>query len=514
MKYHNLFSSKTVILIISLLAFSSYQALAQASENNFLKSHEQTESFDFEGLTISDGATGSVTYPVVHTGVKEFYDSDSRIDDPGAESVLYWQDAGRSYNEPFYTDNGNNTISDNVTGLMWQKYMGEKLTFTEARIKADTLSLGGYDDWRIPTIKELYSLIQFSGQVKGAGAITSFIDTIYFEQPLGDLSIGEREIDAQTWSSTHYTGLTMRADTTVFGVNFIDGRIKGYPKYNPRTGYPNSMYFRMVRGNLDYGSNSFQDNNDGTISDIATNLMWQQSDDGQGRDWLEAISYCEDLDLAGYTDWHLPNIKELQSIVDYSRSPMKTQSPAIDPIFDVSEILDPAGNPGHYPYFWSTTTHLDGINPYSGAAYIAFGKALGMMNGVLMDVHGAGAQRSDPKVVEDGQSYPAYLGPQGDLRVVYNYCRCVRNIESATRVIQKKKSEQVIVCPNPFKNELSISSEGVYTIEIRNLKGVTLLHEEMEENFRLLNLSHLSSGIYLLILSNNQGSVLKKIIKV
>jgi len=50
------------------------------------------------------------------------------------------------------------------------------------------------------------------------------------------------------------------------------------------------------------------------------------------------------------------------------------------------------------------------------------------MNGLLMDVHGAGAQWSDPK---DGDSadYPSYWGPQGDVRYVFNYIRCVRDID-------------------------------------------------------------------------------------
>ncbi|WP_051536274.1 hypothetical protein, partial [Marinilabilia salmonicolor] len=38
----------------------------------------------------------------------------------------------------------------------------------------------------------------------------------------------------------------------------------------------------------------------------------------------------------------------------------------------------------------------------------------GEMNGVLMDVHGAGCQRSDPKT-GDKNAFPKYLGPQGDV---------------------------------------------------------------------------------------------------
>lgn len=374
----------------------------------------------------------SLKYPVVHTGINEFYSIDSKIINPDTENALYWQDAGRVKNKASYTDNGDNTITDNVTGLMWQKDMGKKLTISEAQIKADTLHLGNYDDWRIPTIKELYSLIQFNGRVMGSKAITPFIDTSYFHHPFGDVSAGERSIDAQTWSSTFYTGKTMRGDATIFGVNFIDGRIKGYPEFKRRMNQTNKMYFRMVRGNTDYGKNLFTDNGDGTVSDKATGLMWQKADDGMARDWISSIEYCENLELAGYSDWHLPHAKELQSIVDYERSPSLTNSAAIDPVFEISEIILPEGNPGHYPYFWSTTTHLDGPNPYKSAVYVSFGEALGKMRGNLLDVHGAGSQRSDPKS-GNPSNYPNYRGPQGDMLVVFNHCRCVRNIKKTEK---------------------------------------------------------------------------------
>jgi len=69
----------------------------------------------------------------------------------------------------------------------------------------------------------------------------------------------------------------------------------------------------------------FTDNGDGTVSDNSTGLMWQQQDDGALRNWESALGYCEDLTLAGHTDWRLPDIKELRSIVDNTR-----YSPAID----------------------------------------------------------------------------------------------------------------------------------------------------------------------------------------
>lgn len=370
----------------------------------------------------------NITYSIVDTNVEDFYTDLLVITSAVSEGeAFYGQDVNYLGNEPSYTNNEDGTITDNVTGLMWEQDMEEKLTFEEAFVKADESSLGGYSDWRVPTIKELYSLIQFTGRVQGAQAIDMFIDVDYFNQPLGDVSIGEREIDAQTWSSTEYVGLTMNGDETVFGVNFVDGRIKGYPKYQKSTGNANTMYFRMVRGNTEYGQNNFIDNGDSTVSDLATGLMWQQADDATGRDWEEALAYAESLELASYSDWRLPNAKELQSIVDYSRSPQTTNSPAINPIFETTEINDPDGNAGQYPFFWSSTTHLDGANPYASAVYVAFGEGQGKMNGILMDVHGAGCQRSDPKS-GDINAYPQFWGPQGDVRYVYNFVRCVRDI--------------------------------------------------------------------------------------
>ena len=376
--------------------------------------------------------TLTYTYPIVDTDVETFYSNLAITSTPSKNEAFYGQDANYTGNQPSYTNNEDGTITDNVTGLMWEQDMGEKLTLEEAFAKAEKSSLGGHSDWRVPTIKELYSLILFTGQVQGEQAIDMFIDTDYFNQPLGDVSLGEREIDAQTWSSTEYVGRTMNGDETIFGVNFIDGRIKGYPKYKKNTGNDNKMYFRMVRGNTEYGKNNLVDNGDGTISDLATGLMWQKADDGKGRDWEEALAYAENLELATHSDWRLPNAKELQSIVDYTRSPQTTNSPAINPIFETTEIKDPEGNAGQYPFFWSSTTHLDGVNPYASAVYVAFGEGQGKMNGTLMDVHGAGCQRSDPKSGEKND-YPQFFGPQGDVRYVYNFVRCVRTIETSTK---------------------------------------------------------------------------------
>ena len=74
----------------------------------------------------------------------------------------------------------------------------------------------------------------------------------------------------------------------------------------------------------------FKDNGDGTVIDTATGFIWQQSDDVTLRNWKDALSYCEKLKLAGYSNWKLPNIRELETLIDRTRT-----YPALDPAFDI-----------------------------------------------------------------------------------------------------------------------------------------------------------------------------------
>jgi hypothetical protein len=100
----------------------------------------------------------------------------------------------------------------------------------------------------------------------------------------------------------------------------------------------------------------YVDNGNGTVTDTVTGLMWQQGDaqnDGGGRTWQEALSYCEGLSLAGYNDWRLPNYRELESLIDESRF-----NPAINPVFQC--------RPNNY---WSGSTFVEGP---SSAWYVGF----------------------------------------------------------------------------------------------------------------------------------------------
>ncbi len=402
---------------------------------------------DGPGLICSTTTT-PLSYPIVGTGQIICFDNTSQITCPQPGASFYGQDACHMGNEPAYQNNGDSTITDLVTGLMWQKSADmdgdgnidadDKVTYDEAVAGSATYDLAGHTDWRLPTIKELYSLILFSGldpsgYEGSSDALVPFIDTAYFDFGWGDEAAGERVIDAQYVSSTLYDTTTMINDETDFGVNFADGRIKGYGLVF--MGSDKTFYVKYVRGNTAYGLNDYTDNGDGTITDSATGLTWQQGDSETGLNWEQALDWVQSRNAEGFLghdDWRLPSAKELQSIVDYDRAPLTTGSAAIDPLFNCSQIPDEDGGTD-YPYFWSGTTHENMTNG-SYAAYVSFGQAFGWMqnpqNGQwqLLDVHGAGAQRSDPKI-GDPADWPYGHGPQGDVIRIYNYVRLVRDAE-------------------------------------------------------------------------------------
>jgi hypothetical protein len=382
-------------------------------------------------------ATTQLSYPIVDTGQGKCYNANAESVCASSGSFV-GQDGQYAGASPRYKDNGDGTVSDLVTGLMWQKDPGGKVTFAQATAGAASLKLGGYTDWRVPNIKELFSLILFDGtdvsSCVGGGACnaTPFVDTTYFVFQYGSTANGERVIDAQFWSSTKYVGTTMGGDVTIFGVNFADGRIKGYPLMQPgNRGAGSAQFVRYARGSANYGVNKFLDNGNGVITDQATGLMWMKADSGKGMNWGDALAYCENLSANGYDDWRLPNAKELQSIVDYTRSPSTSGSAAIDSIFGVSAIKDEGGKT-NYPFYWSSTTHTSSNGNGDWAVYVAFGEALGYMgspNGgakQLVDVHGAGAQRSDPKSGSVSPAYSQGHGPQGDVVRITHYARCAR----------------------------------------------------------------------------------------
>ena len=488
------------------------------------------------------GFSQTITYSIVGTGQTISYDTMVAITMPISGQTFYGQNSNHPGNTRSYTNNGDGTVTDNLTGLMWQQTEDkngdgtinfyDKLTYSEALASAATCSTGGYTDWRLPTIKELYSLAMFFGAEPGPppSACIKYIDTTYFSVGFGDVnslahgSLGtERIIDGQIVSSTLYVSTTMGILETVFGFNFIDGRIKGYPTtYTvPECGTAKHFYVLYVRGNTAYGANQFVNNGNGTITDNATGLMWMQNDNGTGILWKDALSYAENLTYAGYSDWRLPDTKELQSIVDYTRSPATSSSAAINPMFNCTQITN-EGGVADYPWYWSSTTFSSQAQTNGASAtYVCFGRAMGYFPGLgWTDIHGAGCQRSDPKprsfagYTHNGNGYYNPNAPQGDAVRIYNYVRLVRN-GSSTGINENKDNHLFNVYPNPVSDELTIEMKGnreKISFELLNSIG-QVVHKGSLIDKIVIQTNYLATGVYLVKLQYGNTFEVKKLIK-
>ncbi len=340
------------------------------------------------------------------TGQTKCYNNTVEIPCPAEGQAFYGQDAqyqgpARSYTK---LDNSGNPlpqdaanwvmVRDNVTGLIWEvkenmdntedynnlhdadnRYTwcdtnpdtngGNQGTCgehdTEDFINAlNNANFGDHTDWRLPTIQELQTIADYA--VYNPAIYTAFFPNT---------------VAARYWSATTYASNTLDAWLVSFS--------NGYDYYN----YKSYAYrVRAVRAGTGSAA-AYTDNGDGTVTDMTTMLMWAQASgdtNGNGSpdtmSWQEALAWCENLELAGYSDWRLPNVNELRSLVDYA-----IYNPAIDTTFF----------PDTQSYYWSATTCASSTS-YAWRVYF-----------------------SDGRSVNDGKPY-------------FHYVRCVRGGQFASFV--------------------------------------------------------------------------------
>lgn len=214
----------------------------------------------------------------------------------GSHTNTFGEDNDYNINVPSYTNNGNSTITDNITGLMWQQADGGEMTIENAIIYADNLVLGGFSDWRLPTPIESFSILNHQNNNPAMSSIFTTSTAEYW------------------WTNKYQVG-----DVTKVWCTNAGGGIGNHPKAETiSAGGIKKFHAKAVR---DVTvpitiSNHFTDNGNGTITDNLTQLVWQKVPNPNLFTWENALIYAEGLNLATASDWRLPNIKELQSLND------------------------------------------------------------------------------------------------------------------------------------------------------------------------------------------------------
>ncbi len=261
--------------------------------------------------------------------------------------IYYQKGATPSYSR----DDNKSIVIDHVTNLQWQDNdnVGGASNLDEAKNYCSNLNLGGYNDWRLPTITELLDITQYNNDGGLYLAPSEFKNPTFYSS------------DYIASSSVDYNGNVLHSSF------FMEGSIISKSK--------GISTIRCVRGEQKetYGNFSKTGN---IVTDSTTGLQWQDNEI-VAKDWGEAVDYCESLNLDGYSDWRLPNIKELISLLDY-----REDYPAISRVFEhISTISTAYSDETHQEYeyrtsdYWSFTSNslaTDGswhINFMNGKIY-------------------------------------------------------------------------------------------------------------------------------------------------
>ncbi|MBT7310334.1 DUF1566 domain-containing protein [bacterium] len=228
------------------------------------------------------------------------------------------EDNDYTANVPVYTDNGDGTITDNVTNLMWEQ-VDDNTTrdWTTAQSYCTSLTLATHTDWRLPNIRELTQIADYGNNGPSINALFTGTD------------------NADYWSNTANAINTSNAWAVDFNLGISAGA-------SDKAG--SSYVVRCVRGAETTAST--YSNNANVVTDLKTGLVWQRDDNPGVDTWENALTYCEGLVMDGDNDWRLPNVKEILSIVEYTAN----AAPTINTTYF---------NGTDNAAYWSSTTKTD-----------------------------------------------------------------------------------------------------------------------------------------------------------
>lgn len=215
----------------------------------------------------------------------------------------FGMDSDYSTDPPSFTDNGDGTVTENNTKLIWQKGdsgVQVKVGSSDLTSYCESLSLAGYNDWRLPTTTEIQFLFDYNS--------SGIVDKTLFSE------------DHLTYWSQEF-GKTVQYFVSYSG-SLVDSTPLNYV----------TAYIRCVRSDysLESLTEKLVDNENGTLSDLRTNLTWQKKPSEERGSFRRAVNYCEDLVLAGYSDWRVPNKFEITSVFNLIKAGWKTRGPLLD----------------------------------------------------------------------------------------------------------------------------------------------------------------------------------------
>jgi len=233
----------------------------------------------------------------------------------GSDGMLkhgYWKSTGR------FILVSANTLQDTLTGLQWTKATnGMQQTWDNALTLADSASLDGYMDWRLPNVRELESLINYGVVDPAAWLRAEGFDAAL---PAG-----------YYWTSTSWeAGSATEAWAVNFGTDdqrviplgksmlcnalFVRGTSLHIPKTGQISSFGTGSDGELMYGAADPGPRFVYASN--RLVDRRSGLVWHDARTAQ-TGWTTTLAAAEGLVVGADADWHCPNVRQLFSLVNF-----------------------------------------------------------------------------------------------------------------------------------------------------------------------------------------------------
>lgn len=360
-------------------------------------------------------------------------------------TTTFGEDHDYLINAPSFTNNNNGTITDNVTGLMWQQVDGGEMTVESAITYCNNLVLGGYSDWRLPTPIEAYSILNHQNS-------NPAINTTFFTLTTAEY----------WWTSVYENNSTTKVWCTNAG-----GGIGNHPKTETiSAGGTKKFHARAVRTVTTPTTitNHFTDNGDGTITDNLTQLIWQKIPNTNALTWEQALVYAEGLTVGTSSDWRLPNIKELQSL----NNELATNPSVFTPYFSNVGIHNywsstTLPNQTLSAWYWSTIFGITTYSAKTGTNYVICVKGNPTLS-LNNEAHSSIKITPNPSSNFVSISFP-------------NYTSSVQ-IELSDAVGKIVFSKPIVINSNEYQLNTEGLSDGIYYLSVTN--------ENQKDTFKII----------------------------
>jgi hypothetical protein len=190
-------------------------------------------------------------------------------------------------NPQSYGTNDPDVIVDRLTALMWERSLTLPfVTFDEAPSRCDALTLGGFDDWRAPTLIELLSIVDWTRQTPAVAS---------------GVFLGIEDVTGLAWSATPLGSQGLAVD-------FLFAHISRYSNSS-------ALVVRCVRAGATPKNAGYVLEAE-TLENTATGLTWERHASTTTGSPISGAAYCDELVLGGHSDWRLPSAGELATLVD------------------------------------------------------------------------------------------------------------------------------------------------------------------------------------------------------